>query len=125
MFKTYKEDPVNPIEGYVWYSATHRRMLTRLNGKNVPYVMPPRLNNVKEATHFGTVEVHSCDQSKPHYHQDKNGILHRCYHKCRTLFTWQFFVGLTLMFPLEHTLWTKVWPFYEIANFLGLGIAHH
>lgn len=60
-----------------------------------------------------------------HLHRSPDGFLHRCYHKCRSIFTWQFFAGLTLSFPIEHALWTKVTPFVQIAEFLGLGIGHH
>lgn len=60
-----------------------------------------------------------------HLHRAPDGFLHRCYHKCRSIFSWQFFAGLTLSFPIEHALWTKVPPFVQIAEFLGLGIGHH
>lgn len=65
------------------------------------------------------------ESTHSHVHRDADGFLHRCYHKCRTIFTWQFFAGLTLSFPIEHALWTKVTPFVQIAEFLGLGIGHH
>lgn len=65
-----------------------------------------------------------CDGDE-HVHQGPDGFLHRCYHKCRSIFSWQFFAGLTLSFPIEHALWTKVTPFVQIAEFLGLGIGHH
>ncbi len=67
----------------------------------------------------------SVRDAMPHVHRDSNGLLHRCYHKCRSIFTWQFFAGLTLSFPIEHALWTKVTPFVQIAEFLGLGLGHH
>lgn len=54
----------------------------------------------------------------------QEGRWQRCYHKCRSIFTWQFFVGLTLSFPIEHALWTKVPGFYHIAHWLGLSIGH-
>jgi len=57
---------------------------------------------------------------KPHYHSDEAGLLVRCYHKCRTVFTWQFFVGITISFPFEHFLWEKVPPFSWLAGFMGL-----
>ena len=65
-----------------------------------------------------------CDGDE-HVHQGPDGFLHRCYHKCRSVLSWQFFAGLTLSFPIEHALWTKVPPFVQIAEFLGLGIGHH
>ena len=55
----------------------------------------------------------------------QQGVITKCYHKCRSLFSWQFFAGITLSFPIEHALWTKVWPFAWIAEMLGLGIGHH
>lgn len=51
-------------------------------------------------------------------------LLSRCYHKCRTIFSWQFFAGITLSFPIEHALWTKVAPFAWLAGKLGLSIGH-
>ena len=57
----------------------------------------------------------------PHYHTDEHGLLVKCYHGTRSLLTnWQFWVGLTLGFPLEHLLWEKVWPFSVITDWMGL-----
>lgn len=54
-----------------------------------------------------------------HTHTDERGALVKCYHQCVALLTnWQFWLGLTLGFPLEHYLWTKVWPFYEISRLI-------
>lgn len=55
-----------------------------------------------------------------HHHKDHNGFLHACYHKCRVIVTWQFWVGMTIGFPLEHFLWEKVWPFKAVAHWFGL-----
>jgi hypothetical protein len=59
-----------------------------------------------------------------HIHVDDKGFIHTCYHKCRSVFSWQFFLGITCSFPIEHFLWTKIEPFASIADFLGLGIHH-
>lgn len=56
-----------------------------------------------------------------HYHKDEYGLWVKCYHQCRGLLTnWQFWLGLTFGFPLEHLLWEKVWPFYLLTRALGL-----
>jgi len=56
-----------------------------------------------------------------HFHQDEEGIWHKCYHKSRGLLTnLQFWIGLTLGFPVEHLLWEKVWPFYHLTRWWGL-----
>lgn len=56
-----------------------------------------------------------------HYHKDESGFFVKCYHGTRSLLTdYAFWVGLTIGFPLEHFLWTKVWPFYELAELMGL-----
>ena len=56
-----------------------------------------------------------------HYHKDKKGLAHRCYHACRSLLLkWQFWIGITLGFPLEHLIWEKIWPFKLLTEFLGL-----
>jgi len=56
---------------------------------------------------------------KPHTHLDEDGLIVICYHKCKAMLAnWQFWVGLTLGFPLEHVLWEKVWPFYLITDIL-------
>lgn len=58
---------------------------------------------------------------RAHYHQDEQGVWHRCYHKCRsTLLSWGFWAGLTMGFPFEHLLWQRVWPFYLLTSFLGI-----
>lgn len=108
--------PENPLVGEMWFE--HEDF-----GAGRIMVM----------TEQGPVQVKGpleddCLQPSPahtHVHRDSDGFLHRCYHKCRSIFTWQFFAGLTLSFPIEHALWTKVTPFVQIAEFLGLGIGHH
>lgn len=56
-----------------------------------------------------------------HQHRTINGSLIACYHTCRNLLTnWQFWVGITLTFPLEHALWEKVWPFKLLTKAWGL-----
>jgi len=109
--------PENPQPGDTWLEHADfgmGRIMVMTQSGPVP-AMPPTARDAyvpSEATHS-------------HVHRDDNGFLHRCYHKCRSLFTWQFFLGLTLSFPIEHALWTKVTPFVQIADWLGLGINHH
>lgn len=56
-----------------------------------------------------------------HEHKDKRGYMHTCYHKCKGVLTsWQFWLGITLSFPMEHLLWEKLWPFYLLTKALGL-----
>lgn len=56
-----------------------------------------------------------------HVHTDpKSGFMHTCLHKCRSIFSWQFFVGMTISFPFEHALWTKVPGFSHIATHFNL-----
>lgn len=63
----------------------------------------------------------SMKTDKPHFHRDESGVLVKCYHKCKNVLTdYAFWLGVTLSFPLEHYIWTKLWPFYEIAEWLGL-----
>lgn len=56
-----------------------------------------------------------------HYHPNEHGLLVKCYHKGKKLlFTIEFWIGVTLSFPLEHFIWEKVWPFYLLTEWLGL-----
>lgn len=58
---------------------------------------------------------------QPHFHRVESGKLIRCYHYCRgALTSWQFWLGVTLSFPIEHALWEKLWPFYLLTHLLGL-----
>lgn len=57
-----------------------------------------------------------------HFHTDENGVLVKCYHGTKNVLSdYAFWIGLTIGFPLEHLLWTKVWPFYHVAELFGLG----
>lgn len=59
--------------------------------------------------------------AQEHQHKDRKGILHTCYHKCRSaLLDWGFWVGLTVGFPIEHFLYEKVWPFNLLKDWMGL-----
>ena len=59
--------------------------------------------------------------TQPHYHKTEAGTLINCYHGAKNLLIdYKFWIGLTIGFPLEHFLWTKVWPFYELAEVMGL-----
>lgn len=57
-----------------------------------------------------------------HTHVNEDGILIKCYHKSKsaafTAVMW--FLGITVSFPIEHFIWEKIWPFYEISQWLGL-----
>lgn len=56
-----------------------------------------------------------------HMHTTSEGTLVKCYHECRSLLTdWKFIFGVTVSFPLEHFIWTKVPGFSDIAHHLGL-----
>lgn len=58
---------------------------------------------------------------KPHTHRTIGGAIIDCYHETTNLLTsWQFWMGMTLGFPLEHYLYEKVWPFRLITEWLGL-----
>lgn len=57
---------------------------------------------------------------KPHFHANRLGILEACYHRCRPVLTWSFWLGLTAGFPLEHLLWEKAPLFSDITKWLGL-----
>jgi hypothetical protein len=64
--------------------------------------------------------------NKPHYHKDERGVLVRCYHGTKSLLTdFRFWIGVTVSFPLEHALWTKVPGFSHLAEWLGLFGGHH
>lgn len=57
----------------------------------------------------------------PHTHKTVGGAIIDCYHETTSLLkSWQFWIGMTIGFPLEHALWEKVWPFYLITHWLGL-----
>ncbi len=56
-----------------------------------------------------------------HFHKDADGLLVRCFHKCKNLLSeTSFWIGVTVSFPIEHYLWTKVWPFYLLSSVMGL-----
>jgi hypothetical protein len=58
-----------------------------------------------------------------HFHTDERGVLVACYHQCKNwgnqiLGAWQFWLGVTVSFPIEHFIWEKVWPFKLFTEFL-------
>lgn len=58
---------------------------------------------------------------EPHFHESEDGYFIKCFHTCRSVLKNPvFWIGTTLSFPIEHYLWTKVWPFYYIAGWMGL-----
>jgi len=55
-----------------------------------------------------------------HEHVNEDGILIKCYHQCKSVLDWRFFLGVTVSFPFEHFLYEKVWPFNLITHWMGL-----
>ncbi len=56
-----------------------------------------------------------------HTHKDENGVLVKCYHKCRNVLTdYAFWIGITVSYPIEHFLWEKVPGFSHIAQLMGM-----
>lgn len=54
-----------------------------------------------------------------HLHKDENGVLVKCYHETKSLLTSvNFWIGVSISFPLEHFLWYKVWPFYLVTELI-------
>lgn len=87
----------------LFYNMSHRR---RMRAKDHDRLPPTK------------VDVQSGDQ---HYHRDTSGVLHRCYHKCKvTVASPAFWIGVTLSFPLEHGLYTYVWPFTIVGKLFGM-----
>lgn len=59
--------------------------------------------------------------TEPHTHTTPDGVLVKCYHQCRSVFTSPaFWIGSTLSFPIEHALWTKIPFLHAIALWAGL-----
>lgn len=57
----------------------------------------------------------------PHYHKNEQGLLVRCYHNGKSvLCSGAFWIGVTISFPIEHLLWTKVPPFSWFSAWVGL-----
>lgn len=68
-----------------------------------------------------TIQQCSTDDSHLHVHVDEKGFLVKCYHVCKSFMKMpSFWIAQTLLFPLEHFLWTKVPGFHHLAEFLGL-----
>lgn len=46
-----------------------------------------------------------------HYHKSVDGVLTRCFHKCKSIaLNPAFWCGVTLTWPLEHVLWVRWIP---------------
>lgn len=59
--------------------------------------------------------------SVPHTHVDEQGFIVKCYHQCKSILTQPaFWLGVTITFPIEHYLWTKVPGFSHVSGWLGL-----
>lgn len=57
----------------------------------------------------------------PHTHVSEDGFVVKCYHKCKSiLLDYAFWIGVTLTFPIEHFLWTKIPGFSHLAEWLNL-----
>lgn len=62
----------------------------------------------------------TCTASKPHTHVTKTGTVVECYHDCKsTLRKPSFWVLTTLIFPIEHAIWTLT-PLKHLAGWAGL-----
>jgi hypothetical protein len=71
-----------------------------------------------EHPHINLDDHHNCP---PHFHADERGFLVKCYHHCKSFVKMpSFWAAQTLLFPLEHFLWTKVPGFSHLAEMLGL-----
>ena len=61
--------------------------------------------------------------SVPHTHVTENGVLVKCYHKCRagvvSLLSPRLWLMWTVAFPLEHYIWTKT-PLKAFAHYFGM-----
>jgi len=56
-----------------------------------------------------------------HTHIDENGKIVKCYHETKALFqSYQFWIAMTIGFPIEHAIWVYVPPFSYIAGWFGL-----
>lgn len=68
-----------------------------------------------------TLKVKQMAHSKEHYHKTENGVLVKCYHKCKGLLTDPaFWIGMTISYPFEHMLWEKVPGFSHLAHLMGM-----
>lgn len=62
----------------------------------------------------------NCDAHE-HEHVTEDGMIVKCYHKCKSVLAEPaFWIGVTVTFPIEHFLWTKVPGFSHISHWLGL-----
>jgi hypothetical protein len=59
-------------------------------------------------------------EHEPHFHKAPDGRLVQCYHATKSLLgTYQFWIGLTIGYPLEHALWEHVWPFKLLTELMS------
>lgn len=55
-----------------------------------------------------------------HTHVDEQGFVVKCYHGTKSLLrTYQFWIGLTIGYPIEHMLWEHVWPFKLLTELMA------
>ena len=60
-----------------------------------------------------------------HYHKNEEGLLVKCYHGAKSILSeWKFWLGITISFPIEHFIWTKLPVFSHISEYLGLIEGH-
>jgi hypothetical protein len=76
------------------------------------------------ARHAASKKVEGVDLTlpaqAPHFHPDGDGLLVKCFHRCRSTLGPSFWLGTMVSFPLEHFLYEKVWPFTLITHWMGL-----
>lgn len=79
-----------------------------------------RIGDLKWCPEHGTPSVlPQHDPEAKHVHVDEKGVWHWCYHQCKNVITaWQFWLGVTVSFPVEHLIWEKIWPFYLLTDLL-------
>ncbi len=59
--------------------------------------------------------------ARPHYHKDSTGVLRECYHRGKSVLTdYGFWIGMFVGWPLEHWLYTQVWPFSLVGTLIGM-----
>ena len=57
---------------------------------------------------------------RPHLHSDALGKAHMCYHHCKQHGAVWYCDVLTIAFPLEHIVYHKLWPFYQLSGWLNI-----
>lgn len=98
-------------DGQVWIEFNKEQVRTKL----VTDLWGDHVQS--EAPHYTLDE-----RGVPHQHVSKDGLLVDCYHGTKNLVTdWKFWLGMTFGWPLEHYLYSHVWPFSLVASLIGVG----